>query len=370
MNIDINKLPLPNDSPEEKKLRLQQDLELIIRSCLGEFKNIKSIILYGGYGREEGSWIQNKDKWSPYNDYDIVVITQKKISKKRIDQLKKELAKKIKINWVDLSQKTQLRLRLMQKTIYSYDLKNASTVLWGDEKVLDLIPVIDASKLPSYEIVTLFFTRLWPFIGGINKYSFEHGLAGEPSRFFRNQMAKAALATVDVVLLMHNAYTPSYVKRVGLSLDYFDAFEAEIVKWALNEKLKPQEKTMSGKEVLEMYDNIHALYSKIMKKGLSFHFGKKVKNYLDIEKKYSKSRNLSILRLLHLFNRKSSNYDKVTEINILQAHLFFSYIGNKNFDLKILNEAVKNINNLPYTHKNINDWYTASELVSHIRNNI
>ncbi len=369
MKIEIKNLPLPKDSEEEKKLRLEKDLKLIIKSCFDEFDNIKSIILYGGYGRGEGSWIQSNGEWFPYNDYDIVVVVAKKIPKKRIQLLRKELAKKININWIDLSQKSPLRLLLMQKSIYTYDLKKASTVIWGDEKVKNLIPSISRSKLPSYEIVTLFFTRLWPFIGGVHRSSFKSGLQGEASRFFRNQMAKAVLATVDVQLLMKNAYMPSYIKRVHASLNYFKSSEVKIVKWALKEKLEPEQKRMSGEEVIEMYDSVHLLYSKVMLKGLSFHFGKDIQDYACIKKQYSKSHNLSILRLLHLIKGTISTYDKETKINLCQAYLFFSYVGNNDFDYKILDHAIKEINELP-SSKLVHDWYAAADHVSQMRNNI
>ena len=284
--------------------------------------------------------------------------------------MRKQLARKIDINWIDLSQKTPLRLRVMQKSIYAYDLKRASTVIWGDDKVTDIMPSIRASDLRSYEIVTLFFTRLWPFIGGIDRQSFALGLNSEPSRFFRNQMAKAVLATVDVNLLMLNAYTPSYIERVDLSLKDYEPSEAEIVKWALSEKLEPQGPIMSGKEVTEMYDRVHDLYSKIMLKGLSFHFGENIKDHLDIEKRYCKSRQLSMFKFLNVLMRTSSVYDKETRINTFQTYLFFSYAGGNKFHSTIVDDLIKKIDELPGNHSAVDDWYSAAKLVSQIRNNI
>ena len=61
--------------------RLKKDLELIIKR-LTEYKPI-SIILYGGYGRDEGGWFEENNNWQPYNDYDILIVLKKKIPEKK-----------------------------------------------------------------------------------------------------------------------------------------------------------------------------------------------------------------------------------------------------------------------------------------------
>ena len=70
---------------------LSRDIE-VIKSISIKYldpENIISIYLYGGYGRDEGSWVIEKmggqTKVRPYKDYDIAIIVKKK---KEIDEIK------------------------------------------------------------------------------------------------------------------------------------------------------------------------------------------------------------------------------------------------------------------------------------------
>jgi len=50
--------------------KLSQDIA-IIKDSLDIF-DCRAILLYGGYGRDEGSWIvENDGRRRPYNNYDI-----------------------------------------------------------------------------------------------------------------------------------------------------------------------------------------------------------------------------------------------------------------------------------------------------------
>ena len=61
---------------------LSQDIELIKSFSIKYLdpENIISIYLYGGYGRDEGSWVieevDGQRKVRPYNDYDIAIIVK------------------------------------------------------------------------------------------------------------------------------------------------------------------------------------------------------------------------------------------------------------------------------------------------------
>lgn len=65
---------------DEQKKVLITDLDYIVQECIKEFPTLQAVILYGGYGRGEGSWIYDNEKWKPYNDYDIVVIVKKRLN--------------------------------------------------------------------------------------------------------------------------------------------------------------------------------------------------------------------------------------------------------------------------------------------------
>ena len=69
----------------DQKLIFKEELQLIIKSVL-DF-DVNEIVLYGGYGRNEGSIIINDDgECKPYNDFDILLIVDSKIE---VQQIKK-----------------------------------------------------------------------------------------------------------------------------------------------------------------------------------------------------------------------------------------------------------------------------------------
>jgi hypothetical protein len=368
--LNLNSLPLSADAPKGQKKILKEHLNFIVQECLKEFETIEAIILYGGYGRGEGSWIEKKHIWKPYNDYDIVVIVQKKIKSSRVAEIRLRLAKQLDISWVDLSQKTPSRMKWLRPSIYNFDLKNASSTIYGDKKFSESIPFIDSSKIPLKEILTLFLTRLWPFMGALHKHGFDKEYTGDESRFFRNQMAKAVLATADVLLLLDGNYHASYIeriKRVCNKNTILDS-EREIFQWALDEKLLPKNITMSPIEVVELYDQVHSLFSKVMYKGLSSYFEKKIVNLQQLEKLYRYNFRTGMLRFMHVFLKRNLNYEKVIKINIAQMYLFDAYQGKGQVDNKTLYDANKILLAFDPLLKKDQSWLESCKAVANIRN--
>lgn len=251
----------------------------IVDACKVLYSELTAIVLYGGYGRNEGSWFQGDNGvWRPYNDYDIRVVTTRSIPQHALESLEKNLAERIGIRWIDLGQSHPNELKHLRPSILNYDLKNASRVVYGDSSVLDLIPRIDSSTLPMKEVQVLFFTRLYTLIGSLGEAGLARGLSGDESRFFRNQMAKAVLAIVDVLLLTKGAYHPSYRTRVERLHALFQG-RGEILRlsrWALEEKLEPRSPAMSSEEMLGLYASVHKHYFKEMYQALSLHLGRQV----------------------------------------------------------------------------------------------
>lgn len=264
----------------------EKHLKCIIKSCRELIPGLQSIILYGGFGRDEGSWYQDEQgEWRPYNDYDICIVTKKKASLGDIKKLKTKLAREIGINWIDLGQFLPEELSRLRPSILNYDFKNASKVICGDSSVLDLIPEINASTLPMKDAQILFFTRLYTLLGSLDKKGVEQEVKENKSRFFRNQMAKAILAIVDVMLLAKGAYDSSYKKRVDRMAALYPAKKdfLMISRWALEEKLYPTAPNMNPDEVRALYHKVYSYYFSEMYGALSKYFKRPVKGPEDVE---------------------------------------------------------------------------------------
>ena len=264
----------------------QQNLKNIIEYCAEFDKELQAIILHGGYGRGEGSWYQSEmGDWRPYNDYDIYLVTDNKVNTQAIKSFSQILAKKIGIRWVDIEIISVKDLPNLKPSIKNYDLKNASKVIYGDSAVLDLIPGIDSSKLHLKEVQMLYFTRLYTLLGCFDKKGLDQDLKGESSRFFRNQMAKAVLAVVDVLLLTKGAYNSSYKKRVECLHDLYPKKIdlLELSRWAIEEKLSPKAPLMNASDLYELYRKIHQIYFIEMCNALRMRFSKQINGPKDIE---------------------------------------------------------------------------------------
>lgn len=147
--------------------KVQQDLDIIKKIIIKRLSPI-SIILFGGFGRGEGSFEIAKGRVIPLNDYDLYVITRKKVSDKILDEIGKECSKAIrrgglefvetpnqiydrdKFFHVDLRCLTMKELSRLKKINRTYELKHASTVIYGKDlrgKIKDFtLPVSEAFR--------------------------------------------------------------------------------------------------------------------------------------------------------------------------------------------------------------------------------
>lgn len=309
---------------QEQSKTLQEHLKIIVDACKELQPDLTAIILYGGFGRDEGSWFQDESgKYRPYNDYDIKIVSCRKIPEKPLETLKKELAKKIGINWIDLGQFHPQEMKRLRPSILNYDLKNASRVIYGNETVLDLIPYIDNTALPMKEIATLYFTRLYTLLGSLEENGLNVKLEGEKSRFFRNQMAKAILAVVDVVLLVKGAYDASYHKRTERVAKLYPEKEEllKLTQWALAEKLRPQAPAMQPHDVCELYKLVHKHYLIEMYQGMSMCFGKAVNGPEDIEL-YMKYLPIAMMKRLWWLGRfRNLRAERQLAIKLAQSYI-------------------------------------------------
>lgn len=303
---------------------LAKHLQTIIAGCKQLFPHPNAIVLHGGYGRDEGGWFRDEeDKWAPYNDYDIYVISDKVAGEKDLKTLEKSLAKEVGIRWIDLTQLSHAQMKRLRPTIKNYDLKYGSKVIEGDPSVLNLIPAMSSSSLPLTEVQTLFFTRLYTIIGSLGEGGLATHLKGDESRFFRNQMAKAVLAVVDVLLLSKGAYDASYRKRVE-SIQYLYPDKKrllELSQWALTEKLWPQAPDMSPQELFQLYSPVHEHFLREMYYALSTSFGRKIKGPENIEFCAKWLPWILMKRLYWLVKFRGSRMEKKISVKLAQSYI-------------------------------------------------
>ncbi len=341
------------------------DTKIIIDSIL-EFNPI-SIILYGGYGRGEGSWVKIAEKkYTPYNDYDILIIYDKKLASVNFKKLASELARDIGIRWIDIGQITINNLCRYKPSIYSYDLKYGSKVIYGDKNILLHIPDYKSSDLSLKEGEILFFTRLWTLLGSLDQDAFRVELKDDQSRFFRNQMAKAILAVVDILLLQKGLYHTSYKSRVERLTTYYSHRQdiIDLANWALEEKLLPKSPLMSPQEVKKLYTTVHKTFISEMYKVLSmyYHFKVDSPNKIAFLLKWS-PKNL-IYRLAWLVLKRNKAIERKIAINLAQSYIVSAFGQTNN------NYLAKGIKYLQYcvpSFPSSSSWDDTRIKISQIR---
>lgn len=326
------------------KLKLEHDIELIRKEIFKKISpsNVKSIFLYGGYGRDEGSWVIENDNVKPYNDYDIAIMVIKKTSPKTLKSIEKELKKKLEVKWIDICQYRKTRLRLFRVSIRNYDFKYASKCIYGDETYLRYIPNMDARSIPLKDINTLYKTRLWTLIGSFPLYGLKE-MSSDDEMLFRNQMAKCVLAIVDCVLIQKNKYNPSYIERVKIiSSKSEDRKLNGLANWAIEEKLHPKFVGMKEEEIIEKYTSIRALFFKYFFQGLSVYHNRTIEKPSDLNR-YILYTPINLIKeniKYYIFGNKRDKQQKY--LTIIQAYIAY-YYPNLPSDLitdikKIMNE--------------------------------
>jgi hypothetical protein len=354
-------------------IRINQDLKIVLQKISETIPHIKAIVLYGGYGRGEGSWIETDDNIVlPYNDYDIAVISNCTVSRDIIKSIEQITAKEIGIRWVDISVISENKLKAMSPTIFNFDLKYASKIIWGDLNVLDLIPTINAWDIGLIEAEKLFYTRLWTFLGSLDEDAFEKkNLDIDEARFFKNQMAKAILAVLDVLLLKKKDYVSSYKEKLIKVEELYPNKDwvKTVGKWALQEKLKPSSEKMNQNEVSKLYNEVYRIYLTEMKEVLSNYYKFGFKDYKSLTLNYIFMPYYLTRRIWYVLIRRSYELERNLKINKVQTLIFFSY-NYGNIDPKLFPKTIKELKKLDQTVIDSLTWNEARVKIAKIRNEV
>lgn len=178
-------------------------------------RGLEAIVLTGGFGRGEGAL--KRDEGSPglpFNDLDLLLVgTRPNIASGVLRGLEDSLSQLVGVDFVDIGYIHSSQFRKAQPTIFLYDLKNASKIIWGSHDALKKVPSFASSDLPLSEATRLFLNR------GIGLlYTFlllEHCVTGHSLK--KNAAvawSKVVLAAGDAILLQRKLYHWSYVERM------------------------------------------------------------------------------------------------------------------------------------------------------------
>jgi len=252
-------------SSKKADKKIEQDLNLIVKEILKKDSKIISIILTGGFGRGEGPVKETKDKIILYNDYDLQVVSQTKISKEEVDELSGKISKKlgfsgivnfypfekekqkIKDNfYLDIKFYTIKELKNLLPRVRTYEFKNDSTVVYGKD-IRNIIPNYNLNEIPLSEGIKFVLDRMSHLI---EYYSVEKNYDRE---FLTYSICQAYSAICTALLMFSRKYEIGYEKSAEIfsenyKKDFIELYKKipeldkkikEYVLWRLDSK-KPE----------------------------------------------------------------------------------------------------------------------------------
>lgn len=246
---------------DDADARVEADLDRIRADLRERWPDLVATVLVGGFGRGEGGVLVADDgTCRPINDYDLVVVTRRKIAPEAIHEARQQLAARLGIDWVDIVQYVDRALPRLRPTLFNYDFAKASTVIDGDSSVMDLLPDFAASDIRLEEAEVLLFTRLWCFLGHYRlAYERKKPTGLDAFRLYQ-QLTKAILAYQDAMLIVRGRYTPQYADRPAVFKEQFpgrrDVFR--LIDKATEAKLRP--KLSRGPMAMGLYPAVRDLF--------------------------------------------------------------------------------------------------------------
>ena len=239
-------------------------LDKIVSSFVDDLSNrLISVILFGGFGKGEGSIQAIGGKPVPYNDFDLYIVTEEKLSDGELDKISMNASKEIGMGGLEIayfpeesydSKKffhVDVRCipydglnKLMTMQRY-YELKYGSQIIYGKKDVLDRMKIIDPKDIPVSDGLRNLFNKLHQMLLGLKE---NYNEDQKRIRIFWSY--KCYLSICEVLLILDDKFVPTaFEKNELFGKIYQESFPdlhdkipdlLEKVQKATDFKLKPK----------------------------------------------------------------------------------------------------------------------------------
>ncbi len=204
--------------------RLVQDhLDIIVNAVIRRISP-RAIILAGSFGRGEGCATIENNQVKILSDYEIGIVTSKAWKLSSIKHLSVELSQELYADvstfWVTPSRLKHNRnknfsLGNSPPTIFAYDMKAGSIVLYGTQYLKD--NRIQSNHLPPWEGLRLLFNRLGELLFQPEREQFRSWVCNQDDGV-KLPLAKPLLSAVDGLIVASGDYVSSAKGRLQLFL--------------------------------------------------------------------------------------------------------------------------------------------------------
>ena len=307
---------MPNNFITSNK-KIDNDVQEITNYLLDNIDHVDAIILVGSFGRGEGSILHHDNEIYAINDYDLVVISNKNYSEVYINNLRRELEKKLSIRQVDLTFYKKTELRKTNFSMYIYDLKYASKIIYGDSNILELIPNMDSKKMPILEGIRPLFLF---GISLLQAYPYQKDITDFDIFWSYQQISKSVIGWSTALLVSKGLYDPSYKKRQEIFLKKFsdDLELCRYVNLAYEFKLNPSFNPINTLDLKKYWNKITKAHLQVCKQVIGKYYSSKSNSLESVCMSYKKSFRNRLKILYTIF----FGIDKRTIINLDVGQLF------------------------------------------------
>ena len=273
--------------------QINSQLHMITKTILEKVVDVYSVILFGGFGRGEGSVkIQDKEI-IPLCDYDMLVVVNKTPSERIKRELYQKLYRGLRFGkledtlfrhsqfTVDITFKTKDKLTLVPD-IPIYELKSASVLLYGE----DVRKIINwtIEDVPPSSALRFLFEKVTGLIG---HFSYEYLKGRVLEKWEKENIIyicnKTFLDIAAVLCFLMRRYEPTYVERMKV---FSEHYKAELPE--LYEKLPD----LAERVVLATKFKLKPDFNQIKDDSIDLWFT--TRNYLGVVVKYCMKRLLNV----------------------------------------------------------------------------
>lgn len=202
-------------------------LDKIIRSFVQDCNPI-SILLIGGFGKGEGSVHFVDGKPVPFNDFDLYVVTDEKLSDEQLDKISMNASKEIGMGGLEIAYYPQNgydankyfhvdvrclprdKLKNLMKIQRYYEIKHGAQVIYGKDILGEIID-IRSDELPASDGLRNLFNKLHTMLLGLQR---EYNEDQKKVRIFWSY--KSYMSICEALLMLDKKFAPTARKRSEL----------------------------------------------------------------------------------------------------------------------------------------------------------
>jgi len=228
--------------------QIEAYLQPVVKELVDQVPGIQSVLLGGGFGRGEGSVEILDSEPVPVNDFELFVITDQKVDEATVNKVASAATAALPVSrkkghsfatfdrdvfsdtlYVDLKILTRQDLSSLLPMIRYYELKHASTVLWGED-VTVLIPDHSIEDLPLAEGLRVLLNRLSLVLLYFDTDFLGRSLDMSESRALQYLAGKSITDIPTALLLLSGDFVPSYEKRAQIFATIYEQKFPELAK--------------------------------------------------------------------------------------------------------------------------------------------